>query len=118
MLERFAELLLTDTLTIQVIAVLALIAASKLGSALESGILALAMVPVLLAFGIIGNLAVTGMGLTEPMSQLTFREADAAESLVSLSMTLLAVSAGIAIGCFAILRAHKTIRQAREPQEA
>ena len=118
MFEQFAELLLTDTLTIQLIAVLALVAAFMLGSALESGLLALAMFPVLLAFGLTANVGVTVMGLTEPMGQLTFRESDAAESLVSLSMSLLAVSAGLAVGCFAVLRAHKAIRQAHEPQEA
>lgn len=114
MIEQFANLILTDTLTIGLMAVLAAIAAGFLGSALESNAAALAVLPVLMAFAILGNLVVTLAGFTEPLGQLTFRESDAAESLMSLSFTLLAVTTGLAIGCFLILRSHAILKHRRE----
>jgi hypothetical protein len=116
MIEQLTNLLQTDEPTIGLAVIAALIGTWLVREALESNLIACCFFPVLVALALAGSFIAIALGLAEPLTRLSFREADAAESIRSLAFLALAIGTGVAIGSVLVVRMRQLLAQPRQPE--
>ncbi len=109
MTEQLVALLRTDQMTLTLACLMGLFGSSMLRAAIESSLLAIASYPALVGLALVASFASNAAGLTLPIEELSFREADAAESMQSLAITIVFLTAGMVAGCLLIVHGQRRL---------
>jgi hypothetical protein len=117
MIEQLANLLQTDEPTIGIALLAALAGAWLVREALESNAIAACYYPLLVALALAGGYVAIALGLAMPLSQMSFREADAAESLQALAFLALAIGTGVALGSVLVVRLQQLLARKAPPRQ-